>query len=66
MKPGKFCRLTEQEIADIRTAHARRLESLRTVKYLQSKHGLTTQGFSQIAIGKTNGRKPRPHARTTA
>jgi hypothetical protein len=64
VKPGKFCRLTAQEIADIREAHARRLESLRAVKYLQSKHGLTTQGFSQVALGKTNGRKPRPDART--
>ena len=65
-KPGKFSRFTEQEIAEIRAAHSARKQALRQVKYLQSKHGLNTQRFSQIALGKIDGRKPRPHARTAA
>jgi hypothetical protein len=65
-KHGRYSRFTEQEIAEIREAHAARRQALARVKYLQSKHGMDTQRFSQIALGKVDGRQPRPHARTAA
>jgi hypothetical protein len=65
LKHGKWSRFTAQDIDEIRAAHASRRRALAKVKYLQSKHGLNTQRFSQIALGKVDGRQPRPHARTT-
>jgi hypothetical protein len=66
LKPGKYSRFTALELAEIREAHAARRTALARVKYLQSKHGLNTQRFSQVALGKIDGRKPRPDARTEA
>jgi hypothetical protein len=60
MKPGRFSRFTAREIAEIRAARTQRIDALRRVKYLQSKYGLTSQKFSQVALGKVDGRKPRP------
>lgn len=66
LKHGKFSRFSDAEIAEIRAAHYARRQALARVKYLQSKHGLNTQRFSQIALGRTDGRQPRPHARPEA
>jgi hypothetical protein len=66
VKHGRYSKLTAQDFAEIREAHAARRQALARVKYLQSKHGLDTHRFSQIALGKVDGRQPRPHARTAA
>jgi hypothetical protein len=66
LKHGRYSQFTAQEIAEIREAHAARRRALARVKYLQSRHGLTTQRFSQVALGKIDGRQPRPHARAEA
>jgi hypothetical protein len=65
LKHGRYSRFTADEITEIRAAHARKRQASQQVKYLMSKHGIDYSRFSQIALGKIDGRQPRPHARTT-
>jgi hypothetical protein len=61
LKHGRFSRFTALEIAEMREAHAESRRWLARKKYLQSKHQISGAMFSQIALGKVDGRQPRPN-----
>jgi hypothetical protein len=59
-RPGAPCRFTATELAEIRAVHANKRKASRLVKDTCAKYEIDHHEFSQYALGRYNGRKPKP------